>query len=168
MALLLGGAGSGKSEAGERLARTLPPPVTYVATWVPACDDADMQARVAAHRARRPPEWAVREVGQGLVEAVLEIEGTAIVDSLGTWVANAPGFGVDGAALADALRRRNGDTVVVSDEAGLGVHPSSESGRRFRDALGSVNQEVSAVADAAWLVVAGRLLALDRPASWEG
>jgi adenosylcobinamide kinase/adenosylcobinamide-phosphate guanylyltransferase len=51
--------------------------------------------------------------------------------------------------------------IVVSDEVGFGVHPSSEEGRRFRDALGMVNQAVSAVADEAILVVAGRVLRLD-------
>jgi adenosyl cobinamide kinase/adenosyl cobinamide phosphate guanylyltransferase len=83
-----------------------------------------------------------------------------LVDSLGMWVAGAPDFGVDTGALCAALRARVGDCVLVSDEVGLGVHPATESGRRFRDALGQVNQEVAACADAAWLVIAGRLLPL--------
>ena len=44
---------------------------------------------------------------------------------------------VDVEDLCSALGERAGDTVVVSDEVGLGVHPSSESGRRFRDAEGN-------------------------------
>ena len=56
----------------------------------------------------------------------------------------------------------DGDVIVVSDEVGLGVHPSTEAGRRFRDALGLVNQAVAAVADEVLLVVAGRALRLDR------
>jgi adenosylcobinamide kinase/adenosylcobinamide-phosphate guanylyltransferase len=120
-----------------------------------------MEARVEAHRARRPPAWALREVrGAELVDALRAIEGTVLVDALGTWVAAAPGFDVPTAELCRALAEREGDTVVVSDEVGLGVHPSSEAGRRFRDVLGRVNQAVAAVADEAWLVVAGRLLAL--------
>jgi adenosylcobinamide kinase / adenosylcobinamide-phosphate guanylyltransferase len=43
---------------------------------------------------------------------------------------------------------------------GLGVHPSSDAGRRFRDALGQVNQRVAAAADEVLLVVAGRALRL--------
>jgi adenosyl cobinamide kinase/adenosyl cobinamide phosphate guanylyltransferase len=58
---------------------------------------------------------------------------------------------------------RTGDAVVVSEEVGLGVHPSSELGRHFRDALGDVNQAVAAVADRVLLVVAGRVLPLERP-----
>ena len=50
---------------------------------------------------------------------------------------------------------------MVSDEVGLGVHPETEVGRRFRDTLGSVNQSVAQVADDVLLVVAGRVLRLD-------
>jgi len=52
---------------------------------------------------------------------------------------------------------------VVSEEVGLGVHPATEDGRRFRDALGELNQSVAAVADEVLLVVAGRTLRLDPP-----
>jgi adenosyl cobinamide kinase/adenosyl cobinamide phosphate guanylyltransferase len=69
---------------------------------------------------------------------------------------------VDGAALCRALTERTGDSVVVSEEVGLGVHPSSAAGRRFRDALGTVNQDVAEVADQVLLVVAGRALPLHR------
>lgn len=161
--LLLGGAASGKSAAAERLATALPSPVTYLATWVPS-DDPDMQARVLAHRSRRPASWGLVEVsGDELVEVVRSARGTVLLDTLGTWVAAAPGFAVPIASLCRALRARAGDAVVVSDEVGLGVHPSSDAGRRFRDALGAVNQAVAAVADDVWLVVAGRLLGLRQP-----
>ena len=161
--LVLGGAASGKSAVAERLTAQLAPPVTYVATWEPDPADADMQARVSAHRARRPADWATVECGADLAAVVAALPGTALIDALGTWVAAAPGGAADARELCAALRRRAGDTVVVSDEVGLGVHPSTEAGRRFRDVLGAVNQEVAAVADRVWLVVAGRVLALDAP-----
>jgi adenosylcobinamide kinase / adenosylcobinamide-phosphate guanylyltransferase len=162
--LLLGGAASGKSAAAEQLAAALPPPVTYIATWVRSPDDADMEARVAAHRARRPPSWGLVEAaGADLVPVLGATEGTVLVDTLGTWVAGCPAFAAPCGDLCRALVSRAGDTVVVSDEVGLGVHPSSAAGREFRDALGAVNQAVAAVADDVWLVVAGRLLALERP-----
>ena len=53
--------------------------------------------------------------------------------------------------------------MVVSEEVGLGVHPPTEVGRRFADALGSLNRAVADVADRVLLVVAGRVLPLDRP-----
>jgi adenosyl cobinamide kinase/adenosyl cobinamide phosphate guanylyltransferase len=52
--------------------------------------------------------------------------------------------------------------VLVSDEVGLGVHPSTEVGRRFRDVLGGVNTAVADVADDVLFVIAGRILPLPR------
>jgi adenosylcobinamide kinase/adenosylcobinamide-phosphate guanylyltransferase len=158
--LLLGGAASGKSAAAERLAARLPQPVTYVATG--SAVDEDMAARIAAHQQRRPGDWATVEAGAGLIDTLRSLKsgGTVLIDALGTWVAATPDFGADGAGLAEALRERVGDTVIVSDEVGLGVHPATKVGRRFRDALGAVNQQVAAVADDVLLVVAGRVLRL--------
>jgi adenosylcobinamide kinase/adenosylcobinamide-phosphate guanylyltransferase len=70
---------------------------------------------------------------------------------------------VDGEALGSALAARAGDTIVVSEEVGMSVHPSTEDGRRFRDALGALNQSVAARADDIVLVVAGCTLHLDPP-----
>jgi len=158
--LVLGGARSGKSEVAEKLAFDLADgaPVTVLATAV--VDDDDMAARVLAHRDRRPARWATVETGADLVGALESCQGVALVDALGTWVVTAPDLSVDAAGLCAALTGRGGDTVVVSEEVGLGVHPSSEAGRRFRDVLGLVNQAVAAVADEVLLVVAGRALAL--------
>lgn len=156
--LVLGGARSGKSAIAE--ARAGLGPVTYVATWLPDADDPEMAARVAAHRTRRPASWTTVETDD-LPAAVRAAAGTVLIDSLTTWVGGAPGFSVDVDGLCQALADHDGEVIVVSDEVGLGVHPSTASGRGFRDALGSVNQAVSLVADEALLVVAGRVLRLD-------
>ena len=157
--LVLGGVRSGKSAVAER--RAGEGPVTYIATWLSDAEDRDMAARIAAHQARRPATWTTVETSD-VVEAIRSADpGTLLVDSLTTWVAVATGFAVDTAGLCLAMGGHHGDVIVVSDEVGLGVHPSSEEGRRFRDALGIVNQAVSAVADEALLVVAGRVLRLD-------
>jgi len=68
---------------------------------------------------------------------------------------------VDATELCAALKERDGDSLVVSEEAGLGVHPSTDAGRRFRDVLGTLNQAVASVADEVLLVVAGRILHLE-------
>ena len=177
--LVLGGARSGKSEWAERLATALPPPVTYLATALPTVGatavadgiepadpefaDPDFAARIEAHRLRRPPSWQTLEAGADLVGGLGAVAGSVLVDSLGTWVAGRPGFEVDAPELCAALRARTGSTVLVSDEVGLGVHPYTAAGGRFRDALGLVNRAVADVADEAWLVVAGRALLLGPP-----
>lgn len=163
--LVLGGARSGKSAVAERLAADAARAggsVTYVATAV-ATDD-DMAARIEAHRARRPAGWTtVEAAGVDLPALLSSASGVVLLDALGTWMAGAAGFEVDADGLCRALIDRVGDTVVVSEEVGLGVHPSTDVGRRFRDALGTLNQQVAAVADDVLLVVAGRPLTLERP-----
>ena len=158
--LVLGGARSGKSAVAEKLVARALPPVTYVAT-AHVGEDADLAARVEAHRARRPSWWQTAEVGPELPAVVRALDGTLLIDALGPWVAATADFAVDAGALCDALVERRGDAVVVSEEVGLGVHPSSELGRRFRDVLGELNQAVAAVADEVLFVVAGRVLPLE-------
>lgn len=160
--LVLGGARSGKSRVAEQLAGARSDPVTYVATAVPADDDGDFAGRIAAHRERRPTTWATVEAGAELIHHLPRLLGTALVDSLGTWVAHHDDFAVDTAALVVALVARAGDTIVVSEEVGLGVHPATAVGRHFRDVLGSLNQAVADAADEVLLVVAGRVLSLER------
>jgi adenosylcobinamide kinase / adenosylcobinamide-phosphate guanylyltransferase len=160
--LVLGGARSGKSVVAERLVAALAPPVTYVATLV-VDDDVELAERVERHRRRRPSSWRTLQSGAELPEVLRTTVGSVLVDSLGPWISAVPGMKVDGAALCSALTERDGDTVVVSDEVGLSVHPSTESGRRFRDVLGTLNQAVAAHADDIILVVAGCTLRLDGP-----
>jgi adenosylcobinamide kinase / adenosylcobinamide-phosphate guanylyltransferase len=175
--LVLGGARSGKSEIAEQLIERWGPSATYIATWTPtpevasdpgsavrpdSPDDPNMAERIARHRRRRPSGWSTVESGLDLVGAVRSVRGPILVDSLGTWVAAHHDFAVNVTALCDVLRAHNGAIVIVSDETGLGVHPSSQVGRLFRDALGEVNRCVADIADRVLLVVAGRVLELDR------
>lgn len=157
--LVLGGVRSGKSAVAERIAVVPGLPVTYVATGRLDLGDDAFAARVAAHQARRPADWTTLEVGADLPEALISVEGVALVDSLTTWVA-AGNADVD--ALVDVLSRRAGATVLVSDEVGLGGIAMSEAGRAFADALGTANQRVASVADEVLLVIAGRVLPLEQ------
>ena len=156
LTLVLGGARSGKSAVAERLVAESGDDVVYVATGV--ATDEEMAARIAAHKLRRPPTWDTVEASD-LVFAVATLPARpAIVDSLGTWVARAEDFDVDVVALLTALQARTAPTVVVSEEVGLGVHPETEVGRAWRDALGDLNQAVASIADTVLLVVAGRTI----------
>jgi adenosyl cobinamide kinase/adenosyl cobinamide phosphate guanylyltransferase len=161
--LVLGGSRSGKSELAEGLAvaHARPGrPVLYVATGQ-ATDD-DMAARIDTHRARRDDRFQTIEAGAELVAALQNapLDQPALVDALGSWVAADPAIAVDVEGLVAALQARRGPTIVVSDEVGLGVHPSTDVGRRFRDALGHLNQAIGTISDRCLLVVAGRVLTL--------
>jgi adenosyl cobinamide kinase/adenosyl cobinamide phosphate guanylyltransferase len=161
--LVLGGARSGKSAVAERLAAGSVPPVTYLATATVRAADAGHVERIRRHRSRRDPSWAtVEATGARAVETLRATPGTVLMDSLGTWLTGHDDLVADVSALCAALTSRSGDTILVSEEVGLGVHPSSELGQRFRDALGEVNLAVSDIADDVLLVVAGRVLPLGR------
>jgi len=159
---ILGGARSGKSRfAVSGLgARTR---VTYVATA--EARDADMAARIARHQAERSPHWTTVEAPYDLVPQLSRALSTAdavVVDCLTVWVANLMLRGdSDDSVLkeADALAELAGSPRVelrlVSNEAGLGVHPATADGLRFRDLLGLVNQRVAAAASRVVLMVAG-------------
>ncbi|HZQ78461.1 MAG TPA: bifunctional adenosylcobinamide kinase/adenosylcobinamide-phosphate guanylyltransferase [Acidimicrobiia bacterium] len=155
--LVLGGVRSGKSEVAERLAG--PGPGTYLATGLVAPGDGDFAARVARHRARRPPAWSTVEEPRAVPAVLSRLHGPVLLDALGTWIANdIARADIDG--LVAALVSRPGDTVVVSEEVGLGVHPVSEVGRQFADRLGEANRRIAEVADRCLLVVAGRVIDL--------
>lgn len=160
--LVIGGTRSGKSVVAERVAAACGDDITYLATaWVDP-DDADHAARIDAHRARRPAGWRTIECPApgDLPAALIATSGPVLIDSLGTWVAGHPDLVVDAATLLDALAVRRAATVLVSEEVGASVHPESAIGRRFVDALGTLNQQVAAVADRVLYVVAGRAIEL--------
>jgi adenosylcobinamide kinase / adenosylcobinamide-phosphate guanylyltransferase len=159
--LLLGGARSGKSHIAEQLAQRSAGPVTYVAT-LRLNGDEDLERRVAAHRERRPSTWSTIECGGDLASVLTTVSGTVLIDSLGPWLAALPTMHYDLEAIVAALRSRRDDTIVVSDEVGLAVHPETAMGRAFRDEMGTLNQAIARECDDVLLVVAGRALSLPR------
>ena len=165
--VLLGGARSGKSRLAVELALEAVAPVTFLATG--EARDPEMEARIEAHRAERPADWAVVEEPYALTEAIAAAPSgqTLLVDCLSLWVANALEAGdppaaieVEAAAAANEAAARTALTIVVSNEVGLGIVPVSELGRVYRDVLGIVNRIFVDASDEAALVVAGRRLDL--------
>jgi adenosylcobinamide kinase / adenosylcobinamide-phosphate guanylyltransferase len=162
--LVLGGTRSGKSRYAEDL---LPAhaPVRYLATARRSADDPEWDARIDAHRARRPPGWVTLE-GPDVAGTVRAGGGPLLVDDLATWLTgvlddagawDSPDVDISGAvtALVEAVRDGSGDVVLVSAEVGLGVVPATRAGRLFRDELGALNAALAAVCDEVLLLVAG-------------
>ncbi len=164
LALVLGGARSGKSRHAERLITALPPPWIYVATA--AAYDDEMRERIALHRARRDDGWRTVDAPLALDDALDQVPaGTPVlVDCLTLWLSNLllGEHDIEAAtrALELALARRAGLTVLVSSEVGLGIVPEHALARRFRDAAGSLHQRLAARADHVVLVAAGLPLTL--------
>jgi adenosylcobinamide kinase/adenosylcobinamide-phosphate guanylyltransferase len=159
LALILGGARSGKSRHAEALVTALPPPWLYIATGEPR--DNEMAARIAEHRARRGAQWHTVEAPRDLAGALAAAPADAavLVDCLTLWLTNVMLAGSDIDAeivrLERALAQRGGLMVLVANEVGLGIVPDNALARRFRDAAGRLNQRLAARADRVVLLVAG-------------
>jgi adenosylcobinamide kinase / adenosylcobinamide-phosphate guanylyltransferase len=174
--LVLGGIRSGKSEWAERaVAESVAEgePVRYVATSAAPGGDADWSARVAAHRERRPSHWSTIETvdvakqlrSNATATVVDDVGGwlTATMDRREAWTGASVCAEVDD--LLDAVGAFAAPLALVSPEVGLTVVPHTESGRRFADELGVLNQRLAAVCDRVVLVIAGQPMTVKEPAS---
>jgi adenosylcobinamide kinase / adenosylcobinamide-phosphate guanylyltransferase len=158
---VLGGARSGKSAFAEHLAAEMGRRVVYVATAT--AGDEEMAERMARHKAQRDPTWRTVEAASGLAAAVRSglAEGpTVLVEDLTLLLSNLIADDEPGAEAAaineiDDLVRLEANLILVSNEVGMGVVPPYPLGRRFRDALGRLNQHGAAVCSEAYLLVAG-------------
>jgi len=171
--LVLGGVRAGKSAFAVARARALDGRVVFVAT-AEAGDD-EMAARIARHRAERPPAWRTVEIPVALPSALTALEGEAdvvIADCLNLWVANLldkrpeltdSDLSAEATQLEAVARHPRFSLILVSNEVGWGIHPETKLGRRFRDALGLVNQAAARAADEVVLMVAGCPLVLKSP-----
>lgn len=164
LALVLGGARSGKSRRAEALLQASSPPWTYIATA--EAFDPEMAERIAVHRARRDARWTTLDAPRDLPAVLASASAAAplLVDCLTLWLSNLMlaerPLEPETQALEAALARRAAPTVVVSNEVGWGVVPETPLGRRFRDAQGWLNQRVAALAGRVELMAAGLPLRL--------
>jgi adenosylcobinamide kinase / adenosylcobinamide-phosphate guanylyltransferase len=159
--LVLGGARSGKSTFAEQLADSLDRPVRYLATAT--ASDEEMAARIAAHRARRPIDWLTVESPLSLQVPLGEAR-TVLIEDLTLLLANLMEGGADAEARAraevDAVLALDANVILVSNEVGMGLVPTTPLGRQFRDALGRLNQHAAASVEETYFLVAGLPLRL--------
>jgi adenosylcobinamide kinase/adenosylcobinamide-phosphate guanylyltransferase len=165
--LVGGGARSGKSAHALELARALGPRRAFVAT-ARRYDD-DLSARIDRHVQERGPDFTTVEEPVHLAASLASLAETdvALVDCLTLWISN---LLVDGdadeaveariEALCRVLASPPCHVVLVTNEVGMGVHPETPLGRRFRDLAGRAHQRVAEVADEVHFAVMGVVLRL--------
>lgn len=163
----------------KRWARASGKDVVYVATSY--AGDAEMAARIAHHRARRPAGWTTVEEATALAATLRTLCAPGrivLVDCLTLWLTNLmfstqrefpevgpidlpPLFVDERAALLDWLDAKPaGDVVFVSNETGMGIVPYGAVSRAFVDEAGRLNQDVAARCDRVLFVAAGLPLVL--------
>ena len=166
LTLVLGGARSGKSRYAQGLIGDRQ--AIYVAT-TRRTRDREMSRRIEKHRADRPSSWTTIEEPESVprvVRTAAPADAPVIVECATLWLSNL--FERESRTpprrqqdilmtavreLADASRCR--EVVVVSNEIGGGIVPTTRVGRRFRDLQGWANQILAAEAQSVVLVVAG-------------
>ena len=172
--LITGGARSGKSLLAEELAGKAGGQVLFVATASPG--DEEMARRIEDHKKSRPRHWRTLEVPTNVGDNVRENIGqakTVVVDCVTLLVSNIFGryadeFGeVSNAALVEevvngeirqlleCMATTPANFIVVTNEVGLGLVPSSKLGRMYRDLLGKANRMLAEGSDEVFLMVAG-------------
>lgn len=165
--LVLGGARSGKSTYAESLVTAFPPPYVYVATA--QVRDAEMEARVAAHRARRGSQWRAVESFLELPATLRELDRRGhpiLVDCITLWLSNLladrgdPGAKEAVLDLCRVLESAVSPLVLVSNEVGCGIVPANALARTYRDLAGWANQRLATACRAVTLVAAGLPLPL--------
>ena len=157
---VLGGARSGKTAFAEQTALATGKAPVYLATG--GAGDAEMAARIEAHRAARGPAWRTVEEPLNLAAAISResrAETVILVDCLTLWLSNLMDDDADplaaGAGLVEALAAAPGPVILVSNEVGQGIVPANPLARRFRDAAGQLHQTVAAAVPRAVFIVAG-------------
>src|SRR5215813_2781910 len=165
--LVLGGAASGKSQVALELAGQAKPRA-FVATGQAL--DLEMKARIERHQAGRPSNWETAEVPTEIA-AWFSKNGmnyrTIVLDCLTLWLSNLKGRRIRDSGVSDAtvhllhaIRAVQARVVIVSNELGLGVVPTTKAVRAFRDLAGRINQQVAAEADEVYLTISGLPLRL--------
>ena len=163
--LVLGGACSGKSRHAQAWAERHDGQLAFIATA--QAFDAEMEERIARHRADRDARWRTWDAPLALPDAIGQAAPGAaavLVDCLTLWLTNLilAGRDVDAAsaALQGAVRACPCPIALVANEVGFGIVPDNALARRFRDAAGRLNQQLAASVDGVVLVVAGLPLTL--------
>lgn len=169
IALITGGARSGKSRHAEERALGLGPRLLYLATA--EAGDEEMALRIAEHKKRRGKNWITveepLEVGKALAARQGQID-CAVVDCLTLWVSNLlirRGEEDVKRAVTDFANKLpdfDFHLLLVTNEVGWGIVPDNALARQFRDLAGWANQRIGTVATEVVMVVAGAPLTVKK------
>lgn len=165
--LLVGGARSGKSAMAQRMAEERGGRVA-VAVFGVRGTDAEFDARIDRHIIDRPQSWICIDATQDpeWLGRLTEFD-VVVIDCVGTWLsleALRGDYSCAESLVSHAVRSlasSDASVIFVSNEVGMSLAPLSELGRAHTDALGRINQTLSAACDHSYYVVAGRALPLD-------
>ena len=172
--LIIGGARSGKSSFAQELALKLGEPVLFVATAM--AGDEEMQHRIEEHQRTRSAAWSTLEVTTHVGSQIFSKIGrarvvvvdciTLLVNNIFSQYSHQTDEQIDASLiekeviaeiseLVEYINQIEASFIIVTNEVGLGLVPTSRLGRLYRDLLGRANQLLAERADEIYLMVAG-------------
>jgi len=167
--LILGGARSGKSTCGMHLAKKYKK-VVFIATCKPL--DKEMKLRVKLHKETRPSSWKTFEQGEDLTELLRKIGSSfdvVVIDCLTLLVSGYFLKKMRQQKIEEKIRcilktlgAIRADSILISNEVGLGIVPANKMGREFRDVAGRVNQLAAASSSRILFMLSGIPLELKK------
>ena len=164
--LVSGPTRGGKSKWAENLLNDCAD-VVYIATSENDNSESWLN-RITEHRLRRPPHWNLIEGSKDIIESITSLtDNTSIlIDSLGGYIAQFINFKQDDwikieSQFIKCISNKQSLIVIVIEETGWGVVPSTQLGNIFRDRLGSCAQKLEQFSDQSWLVIQGRAVNLN-------
>jgi len=162
---ITGGARSGKSAYAQELALSLSSNPIYLATarnW-----DADFDQRIKRHQSDRDERW--ENIEEEKYPAKIDFTHRVVVlDCVTLWLTNFyvdTKYDIEASLLQikvafDEMVKQDATFIIISNELGMGLHADTESGRKFTDLQGWINQYIAKKADKAILMVSGLPLVL--------
>lgn len=170
--LVTGGSRSGKSTFGEKYFKD-EKDVLYIATALRV--DGEMDERIKKHRERRPSEWLTHEGYTDLDNVVVNSNRNILLDCVTNMINNLIFYNAKNMddptseeaeeiftliknefnKLVGALKKINGDSVLITNEVGMGLISEYKLGRIFVDFSGFINQLLAASADEVYFMVSG-------------
>ncbi len=157
---ITGGERSGKSSFAQQMAQRLSDRPVYLATarvW-----DVDFADRIQRHKNERDERWTTIEEEKKLSRHKLEGK-VVVLDCVTLWLTNIFAdnkFDFE-STLTEAkdewnlFVKQDFTIIVVTNEIGMSLHAQTESGRKFVELQGRMNQFIAGMADEAYLMVSG-------------
>lgn len=172
---ITGGARSGKSTFAENLSKKYNKNTTYIATL--NFIDKEMKERIKKHKERRNSNFTVIEAYKNFSEIFKFIpkDNIILLDCVTNMVNNflfereidfdnisskeintlETTINKEFDILIDEIKKHENDTILVTNELGMGLVPPYALGRVFRDIAGRVNQKLASEASEVYFVVSG-------------
>ena len=155
--LYYGGQKSGKSLLAERKALELSGDTKpcYIATYDSSYDDAEMQARIATHKAQRKERFVTIEEPLH-PSAHIKAGGIYLIDCMSMWLLNTIEEPIE--VLEREIERVAGidaDIIFVLNDVSSGIIPIDSMSRTYVDRSGIIGQRLAALCDEVYEVKLG-------------